>query len=156
MNRYWLVLFFFVSITSVAQFPQGMGGNRGGQGMRQLNAGHFYGKVVDDKTGKPLEFAVVQLLQDRRDSVSGEMKEALVSGELTQSNGDFSLENLPVFGNYKLRISALGYTNYEQQLSFNIRPGQGGMQQALNAIDKDLGNIKLSVNAVSLKEVSIE
>ena len=31
-----------------------------------MNAGHFYGKVVDEKTGKGIEFAAVQLMQTRR------------------------------------------------------------------------------------------
>ena len=141
-----------------AQFPTGGGGgNRNGFGNRSMNVGHFYGKIVDEKSGKPIEFAAVQLMQNKLDSVSNSMKESMVAGELTETNGDFSLENLPVFGEYKLKVTALGYNPYEQKVSFNMKFGQGGgMQQAMNAVDKDLGNLKLSVNATMLKEVTVE
>lgn len=154
-----LILSFLMVNTffSYSQFPSGMGGSRGGFGGKQMNVGHFYGKVVDEKTGKAIEFAAVQLMQNRFDSSSKSMKEKLAAGELTKANGDFSLENLAVFGEYKLKITALGYKPYEQKISFNIKFGQeGGMKQAMNAVDKDLGNIKLSVNAVMLKEATVE
>src|SRR5436305_146199 len=112
----------FVAVSAVAQFPGGAG-NRGGAGARSFNVGHFYGKVVDAKTGKPVEFAAVQLMQNKMDSISGTMKESMVTGQLTEGNGDFSLEGLPVFGEFKLKIAALGYTPYEQKVSFNFKPG---------------------------------
>ncbi|MCX6291604.1 MAG: TonB-dependent receptor [Bacteroidetes bacterium] len=148
------VLLVLVSVYASAQFP---GGNRGGFQGRQMNVGHFYGKVVDEKTNKPIEFAAVQLMQNKFDSLSKSMKETMVAGELTRPNGDFSLENLPVMGEFKLKISALGYKPVEQKIVFKLKLGQGGgMQQAMNAVDKDLGNIKLSINAVMLKEATVE
>jgi outer membrane receptor protein involved in Fe transport len=153
-------LFFAILLSSLfnfclAQFPGGSG--QRGFGNQNMNVGHFYGKIVDAKTNNPIEFAAVQLFQSKPDSTTKAMKESMVSGELTLSNGDFSLENLPVMGEFTLKVSALGYTPYEQKISFNIKFGQGGgLQQAMNAVDKDLGNIKLSVNAVALKEVTVE
>ncbi len=145
------MLLLFVTVCS-AQFPGG-GGRSGG---RQMNAGHFYGKIVDEKN-KPIEFAVVQLMQNKMDSVAKSMKESMVGGQLTEANGDFSLDSLPVFGQFTLKVTALGYTAYEQKVSFNLKFGQGGgMQQAINAVDKDLGNIKLTVNTVTLKEATVE
>ena len=150
-----LSVFYFLFFGCYAQFPGG--GARNGQGLRQMNVGHFYGKVIDEKTGKPIEFAVVQLMQNRLDSATRAMKESMVSGELTKTNGDFSLENLPILGEFKLKVSALGYTPLEKTISFDLKFGQGGgLQQAMNAVDKDIGNIGLSVNAVGLKEVTVE
>lgn len=120
-----------------------------------MNAGHFYGKVVDEKTGKPIEFAAVQLFGNKFDKETKKIKEGLVNGQLTKGNGDFSLDSLPVMGEFTLKINALGYKNYEQKISFNINFQQGNMQQAMNAIDKDLGNIKLSVDAVNLPEATV-
>src|SRR5439155_10189494 len=50
------------------------------------------------------------------------------------------------------------YQPYEQKISFNLKmaPGQGSLQQALSAVDKDLGNISLTINAVNLKEATVE
>ncbi len=156
MRRIFLVVTLISLINfSFAQFPGG-GGQRGFGG-QQMNVGHFYGKVVDEKTNSPVEFAAVQLFQNKMDSVTKAMKPSMIGGELSKTNGDFSLEGLPVMGEYMLKISALGYKPYEQKISFNLKFGQGGgMQQAMNAVDKDLGNIKLSINAVSLKEVTVE
>src|SRR5947207_250853 len=125
------ILLSFLCNFSFAQFP---GGSPRGFGGQQMNVGHFYGKVVDSKTNSPIEFAAVQLFQNKFDSVTKAMKQSMVGGELSKTNGDFSLENLPVMGEFTLKISALGYSPYEQKLSFNLKFGQGGgMQQAMNA-----------------------
>lgn len=131
------------------------GGNRGG--VRQMNAGRFYGKVVDASTGKGIEFAAIQLFQNRMDSAANAMKNTLVSGALTESNGDFSIDKLLIFGEYTIKISSFGYQPYENKISFGLKPDmRGNMEQALNAIDKDLGNIQLTKDTVNLKEVTIE
>lgn len=125
----------------------------------QMNIGRFYGKVVDENTGKGVPYASVQLWGMKFDSTSKSMKEAILAGQLTEENGDFSLENLPVRGEFTLKINYLGYANYEQKLSFQLK---GAMQNRQNqgamaaAVDKDLGNIKLSVSSEILKEVTIE
>src|SRR4030095_7518203 len=89
-------------------YGQAPGGNRGAGG-RQMNAGRFYGKVIDASTGKGIEFAPVQLFQSRLDSTTNSMKNKLVSGALTESNGDFSIDKLPVLGEYTIKISSFGY-----------------------------------------------
>jgi len=119
------------------------------------NAGHLYGKVVDDKTGKPVEFAAVQLFGNKFDKETKTIKEGLINGQLTEANGDFSLDSLSVMGEFTLKINALGYKPYEQKVSFNVNMQQGNMQQAMNAVDKDLGNIKLSVASVNLPEATV-
>ncbi|HLG35179.1 MAG TPA: outer membrane beta-barrel family protein [Bacteroidia bacterium] len=154
-NIYCCLFLFFAWSNSYAQFPSMPGGeNRGG---KQMNVGHFYGKVVDDATGKGIEYSTVQLFQQKKDSVRKESKDALVTGDLTKSNGDFSLEKLMIFGEYTIKISAFGYVAYENKISFNIKfDAKAGMEQYLNNIDKDLGNIALKKDTVLLKEVIID
>jgi outer membrane receptor protein involved in Fe transport len=79
---------------------------------------------------------------------------------LTKANGEFSLENVPMFGPLKLKITAIGFKAYEQPVSFDIKMGGGNgggidMSAMLNAIDKDLGNIKLEVDAQVLGAVTV-
>ncbi|WP_076381015.1 outer membrane beta-barrel family protein [Filimonas lacunae] len=166
----YLVLALLLSILShvYAQRPGGMGGGRGGQNM---NAGHLYGKIVDSKTNKGIEGATVQVVASKFDTVTHKPKEVIAGTVLTSSNGDFSLESLPVFGKLKLRATALGYTDYNNPVSFDLKMpsrGEGGsdasagsgggtdrMQQMLNMVDKDLGNIKLEASDANLGNVTV-
>jgi outer membrane receptor protein involved in Fe transport len=145
-----LSVFFYFSISVSAQH----GENRAGGNNRMMNAGHLYGKVVDARTGKPIEFAPIQLFGNKFDKESKTIKDGLVNGALSKANGDFSIDSVSVMGEYTLKINALGYKPWEQKVSFNVNP-QGGMQQAMNAVDKDLGNIKLTVDAVNLPEATV-
>ena len=134
-----------------AQSPQG-------QNPGQFNIGHFYGKVIDDATGKGLGYASVQLLGMRYDSASRSMTEQVVAGQLTEENGEFSLENLPVMGQFTLKISFMGYVTLEEKVSFGAMKGrpnnsEGGFD--LSAVDKDLGDIVLAASARMLKEVTV-
>ncbi len=134
------------------------------QGERNMNMGHFYGRIVDTKTNKPVEAATVQLTGNKFDTASKQMNQAILATVLTESNGDFSLENIPVFGNFNLIISAVGYEPVTEQVSFgvnfkqqneNSNNGQNGMQQMLSMIDKDLGNIKLQPSTNTLSGVTV-
>jgi len=177
MRKTWLL--FLALVVSTIGFSQGppMGASPGvapgGAGRRfgggQAAAiGHFYGKVVDAKTGKGMDGASVQLV-----ATHGQ-KDTVIGGQITGRHGDFSLENLPLFGNFRLRITAIGYKTYEQKVAFDLKglrgaggaPGGGGnpngdgqpgnaAMQALNAIDKDLGNIKLTEDAQNLEQVTV-
>lgn len=125
-----------------------------------MNMGHFYGKIVDKKTSRGVDAASVQLVRSQFDTVTKASKETVVAGMLTRSNGEFSLENLPVMGNYQLKITAIGYKPYEQKVAFALRMPQGGgqgqnMEDALSAVDKDLGNIKLEADAQVLQDVTV-
>lgn len=149
----FVVLLSLISINKVhAQMQQMM--------QKGMNAGRLYGKVMDSKTNKPVEFAAVQVSVFKKDS-TGTLKENILNGQLTQGNGDFSLDQLPVMGELTFKIAAMGYKPYEQKVKFEIKMPQGGgqgtnWQQALNAIDKDLGNIKIEPNVVALQEVQID
>lgn len=138
MKRFFtLLLLSVLSFPSFAQFPGGMGGggNTKGMNISNMNFARLYGRVLDAKTKEPVEFAAVALLWFDKDSA--------IAGELAKGNGDFSLENLP-FGGYRIRISFLGYKNYEQRIFVNMQ-----------SVDKDLGNIMLEPDASLLKEVTV-
>ena len=155
--------FFFLFLTLIsacvafAQWP-----SMGGMGSK-MNVGRFYGKVIDSISEKPVEFAVVQLHGSKYDTVSKSMKPAILGGQLSESNGEFSMDGLPVFGQFTLKITAIGYKNYEKPVSFNINiqqmgkdAGSGNWQNALNNVDKDLGNIALVPDVKQFKEVVID
>jgi len=62
--------------------------------------GHFYGKVLDTKTDKPVEAATVQLTGGRFDTSTKKMKTAILKTVLTEITAIFHwiicrfLENL--------------------------------------------------------------
>lgn len=120
--------------------------------------GSFYGKIVEAKTSKPIEFASVQLLQNRMDTVTKKRKEVVVAGMLTKANGEFLLENVPVFGQFKLKVTVVGFKPYEQTVSFDLKMGggnNGDMSSMMGALDKDLGNIKVDIAEKTLENVTI-
>jgi outer membrane receptor protein involved in Fe transport len=136
-------IFLSFLINTNAQIP---GGRGGGQSM---NVGHAYGKILDTKTGKGLEAVSIQILQTKMDTTTKTKKEMVIAGQLTQSNGDFSIEGLPVGPSLTVKISAIGYTTVEKKLQFTIDMNamkSGDMMAMLNNVDKDLGNIKLAFN----------
>lgn len=151
--RNLLVAFLLILTVQFSSAQPGMGGPRGGG--QQMN-GRFYGKLVDSKTGKAVEFASVQLLQNKFDSVSKARKDVVISGMLTKANGEFSLENVPLFGQYKLKATAIGFIPIEQKVAFELRMGGGADQSAmLGMIDKDLGNIKMDLDQKLLENVTV-
>ncbi len=148
MKLVFSLLFCFSILQLTAQMPGG--------GNAQMNMGRFYGKIVDSKTGKPIDAASVQLLQNKFDSVSKTRKDVIVNGQLTLPNGDFSLEGLNIMAQYTLKFTAIGYKTIEQKIGFTIkRNNSGDMNQMLNSVDKDLGNIKLENDVKELGEVVV-
>ena len=151
-----LVLIFIFRFSATAQYPgAGAAGNRGGQNM---NMGHFYGKIIDSVSNKPIDAASIQLIQNKFDTVTKIRKDVIVAGMLTTKKGEFNLENLPVMATYRLKISAIGYKNIEQKVAFQINmqgAKNGDYSSLLSGIDKDLGNIKLQTNELQLQDVTI-
>lgn len=157
MNRI-LMLSIFMAVCALqvrAQFPTG--GRPPGAGGQNMNIGHLYGKIVDEKTGKGIDGATVQLIGNRFDSVTRKMKQAILNTQITKSKGDFSFENLSIFGNFQLKVSSLGYKAITQAVGFGMKmpPAGGNMQQMMGMIDKDLGNIKLTEDSTTLATVTV-
>lgn len=150
MRKTFLALsFVLLAVMTLAQ-PPGGGRPGGGQGL----TGRFYGKVVEAKSGKPIEYASVQLLQNVMDSATKKRKETVVAGMLTKANGEFSLENVPVRGQSKLTITIVGFKSIEQTVSFDFKPG-GEPGSMAGALDKDLGNIKVEFEEKTLDNVTV-
>lgn len=152
-----LVLLYF---NLSAQMPGGIPGNG-----KAPSIGHVYGKLIDS-TGQPLGDASVILLQTRFDSATKKRKEILFKGTSTKSNGEFDFDELPVFGQLKLKVSATGYKPYEQAVSFmppmgkDMKPptsqGQASDFSAMSAMfDKNLGKITLSGDIKKLQDVTV-
>ncbi|MFZ1783852.1 MAG: TonB-dependent receptor [Ferruginibacter sp.] len=154
--RFLLVcLFFSGSLVSVAQMPGA--GNRG-TGGQNMNMGHFYGKIMDSTSGKPIEAASVLLVQNKFDTASKKRKDVVVAGMLTDKKGEFSLENLSIMGQYKLKITGIGFLSIERKVSFDLKMEggkPGDMSSMLNAIDKDLGNFMLQTDPKLLENVTV-
>ena len=159
MKRLLLTYSFLISIGLYAQMPQGrtQGAARG----QNFNLGHLYGKVVDSKTGKGIDGASLQLIGNRYDSATGSMIPSTLKATITNSKGEFDLDNLPVRGNNTLKFSAVGYKPIDQKVSFGLKmppggaQGEGGREQMLSMVDKDLGNIKLEADAANLGNVTV-
>lgn len=105
--------------------------------MKDPKLGRVYGKVIDASSGKPVEYASVQVLWFNKDSLLG--------GSLVKENGDFAVEGLPSFGQVRVKIKFIGYKDYSQKV-FIMPPDK---------IDQDLGDIKLTLDDKLLKEVDV-
>lgn len=132
--------------------------------------GHLYGKVVDE-AGKGVGYATIQLFGKKFDPLTQALRDTAWAGQLTEENGDFSLEKLPVVGEFELVISFLGYTEVRQKVDFGIKAPQGQPGGGIPAgppagggfpgagggnFEKDLGNIKLLEGATVLAEVVVK
>jgi hypothetical protein len=133
MKRALLLLFLSLKFVSNAQMP-GMGNMKN---MKDPKLGRVYGKVLDATTGKPVEYAAVQVLWFNKDSLLG--------GGLVKENGDFAVDGLPSFGQVRVRIKFIGYKDYLQKV-YIMPPDK---------IDQDLGDIKLQIDDKVLKEVDV-
>jgi len=151
MKVFILAAPFILLAFSLDAQPPGAGGNRGSG--PQIT-GRLYGKIVETSTGKPVEYASVQLLQTRMDTVTKQRKETVIGGMLTQANGDFSIENVPVFGPLKFKVTGIGFKEYTQTVSFDIKRG-GDPRTMLSALDKDLGNIRIEIEEKILGNVTV-
>jgi outer membrane receptor protein involved in Fe transport len=147
--RYCAYLLLLLNSTALwAQYPAGGQRPGGGNGQRPMVNGRFYGKLVDENTGRSIGYATVQLFGMQVDSVTKSRSEKFIAGQLSKENGDFSLDNIPVRGKYTLRISFMGYDALEQTVSFDA--GKSGPVS-----EKDLGNIRLAAVSTNLKEVTV-
>ena len=149
---YILISFVLIQMSANAQIPAAA---RAGAGGATMNQGHFYGKIVDENK-KGIEGVTLQIKGSKFDPVTKKTTETILGTMLTAANGDFSFENLPIMGNFKLSISSVGYKKLVKELSFGIKMGGGqSTQQMMALVDKDLGNIKLEQDATQLQSVTV-
>ncbi len=152
MQKLFIVLLSLLSINIFAQAPAG--GRPSGTG-QSMNIGRFYGRIMDAKTNKSIEASSVQLTQAVMDTAIKTRKTKIISGQLTKSNGDFSLEGLPLRGAFTLKVTAIGYITLEKQVKFDLGPNGNDFSKIMSNADVDLGNIKLEVDAKQLEEIKV-
>lgn len=150
MRSLFLIFILLSSFSTFAQYPTG--GRPPGAAGQNMNMGRFYGRIVDAKTNKGIEAASVQIVQSKIDSTTKSKKDIVLTGQLTKSNGDFSLEGLPLRGQLVLKITAIGYLTLEKPVKFE---GGNDFAKLMSNADADLGNIKLEQDAKQLEEVKI-
>jgi len=160
-NLLSLLVLLAGTVTVKAQFP-------GGGGKSVPNMGHVYGKLVDS-AGRPIQEATVLLMGNKYDSVSKKTKQVLLKGLTTNTKGEFSFEDLPIFGALKMKISATGFKPLEQSVLFQMNMPAGGvpktgtdpqaalsaMSNTINGFDKDLGNIRMTADVAELQAVTV-
>jgi iron complex outermembrane receptor protein len=100
----------------------------------RMSIGHIYGKVIDGQNKKPMSYVSVSLYT---------MKDSLVTGQLTEDNGDFSFSDLRA-GAYNVKVSFLGYKEILTKVI--ITPAKS---------EQDIGNLTISPDATHLKEVDV-
>ena len=100
----------------------------------KMSIGHIYGKVIDGSNKKPMSYVSVSLYT---------MRDSLVTGQLTEDNGDFSFSDLRA-GAYNLKVTFLGYKDLINKVV--ITPAKS---------EQDIGNLTIVPDATQLKEVDV-
>ena len=98
--------------------------------------GDLTGVILDENTDEPVEFATVGIY-NKEDS-------ALVTGSITDENGQFSIGQVPL-GDYYVDVRFIGYSNARID-KVNIDAGRSNV---------NLGNIELKQSTKSIDEVEI-
>jgi ferric enterobactin receptor len=133
MKSFFFCLIFFLlfSVSAFAQFPTVSG--MWGQGPSVV--GKVTGTVIDLKTKMPVEFATVSI------SKAGK----IINGTITDSKGNFKLENL-ASGRYVVNLSFVGYEliSLDSVITTPEKP------------DINLGKIYFSPTATALKAFEVE
>lgn len=133
-------------VTTFAQIPPA--------GMKSAGnlAVHVYGKLTD-ADGKAIGEATVLLMENKMDSATKKSKQLLYKTVITQANGDFSFEDVPLKGKYTLKFSSIGFKASELPVSFFAKNADGHM--APPSTDKDLGKIKMMADTKELEGVTV-
>ncbi len=91
------------------------------------------GKVVDEKSAEPIEFATIALYNVSDNSLSG--------GGITSESGEFSIKNVGV-GKYRLEVAFIGYVSTSVEITVS------------NA-DVNVGKIKLKQDVKQIATVDV-
>ncbi|MFM7672628.1 MAG: outer membrane beta-barrel protein [Bacteroidota bacterium] len=143
--RFFLFLSFSIGLLLPEAYSQGPGGRP--PGGRPGANGTIYGKIIDSKSGKPIELASVQLL-NRTDSTNKSQKAAVAGGMITRSNGEFRIENISLNRNYELTVTVIGFNAYRQPLELKATGFDATME-------RDLGNIRIEIQEKQLENVTV-
>lgn len=135
-----LVILLMLPLLTYSQYPGGRGGSYkdfgGKSNSKDYIKGNVGGKVIDSKTGNPLEFANVSLKNKRWDKI--------IEGTITDSNGKFFMNKIRS-GKYEITVSFIGYD--KMVVDFELTKKKP---------DVKLDDILLTINSEMLSEVKIE
>ncbi len=134
MKLFYSIIFLLFSFSLFAQRPNNASSQGGGGNMK---IGRVYGRILDE-VKKPVAYASVTLF------ISKGKKDSLITGALSEENGDFNLTEL-AFGRYKVKVTYVGYKDFTQVVT--VRPPDN--------VEQDLGDIRLEIDAKALNEVQI-
>ena len=109
-----------------------------------------YGKILDRDTKKPIAAVSVQLIANVNDPLTDKTKDSVIAAMLSAPNGDFSFDNIYSFDSLHILLSAVGYSEYNNNFSF-AKPNS----DSLASTDHDLGNIMMNHIAKTLEDVTI-
>lgn len=150
-----IISVIILSVSGFAQMPGGMPGGSANAG--RANIGRVYGKLTD-ADGKAVAGASVMIMQKKMDTVTKKSKEILFKAMITEGNGEFNFEELPVAGGLKLMISSSGFKAIDQPIAFFDKIAPGAPKPAagtMPSFSKDLGNVQLTADAKQLQDVII-
>ena len=134
MQKYAFFLLILISSLNAISQPGRIG---------QKATGRVYGKIMDEGTKTPVEYAVIQVFR-----ASDSSKKELINGALTASNGDFNIDKIPVGESMLMVVSFVGYQTNQSTFIMSASYGMGSPE-------KDLGNIKLKIST-ELTEVVVD
>ncbi|MFN0033090.1 MAG: outer membrane beta-barrel protein [Flavobacteriales bacterium] len=123
-----------IILCTMAAMAQPGGGRPGG--IQQPTTCKIYGKVMDGSSKAKLEFAVVTVILQSQLSDTSNYANAVVTGGITSSNGDFLIEEVPLMKTVTFKVNMLGYKEYTTTYTFT-------------KVEQDLGNIKLEIEATA-------
>jgi iron complex outermembrane receptor protein len=124
-------------LLTVGVYGQKEGGRPGGGGKERPSIGRLYGKVVNSKSNKPVEFATISLIASR----SGEVE----NGGITDAKGRFDITEIKV-GGYEIVVGFMGYETHRIK---DVKLSPKG------TTTKDLGTINLVQSVYALEQAEI-
>lgn len=148
--KHLILLFPFLFFTSylIAQIDKEPLPTQEATEIQIKNSNILIGRVTDIQTNKGINAASVQLFATTNDSLSASTTDSLIAVMLTRPNGDFVFNNIPSEPNFRIEISAVGYTLYNHFFSYATENETGN-------IHKDLGNIVMARANEKLQTVTI-
>jgi len=136
-KSYCLLLSFLLTITAVVAQPP-----RGGRGEGNFERPdiELKGKIIDEQTGSPLEFATIAFYSKRDSSLRG--------GGITDVNGNFIAKSKP--GKLYALVEYLGYNKKEiSEVPIDFQQLKNGQTSF------EIGEITLSNAGLNLEEIQI-
>lgn len=127
-NRYFISFVFLLSFQTLIYGQTGKP-----TGGKMPSVGRVYGKVINAQNKETIPFVSVAVYR----------KDSLIGGSLAGANGEFNVENLP-FGPMKIKVTFVGFKPFEKMVA--ITP---------QAVEQDLGDLKLEVEETLLKSVEV-